>query len=218
MLNINDLSDLTEDELNMLFYQRTVGREFGIQSIIDEINCDYESIKSLDLRHAKKNAVLDVGGGHGLMLSKFSDDYDKLFLLDKNEFNKNNSLNGLNDVKDFGGYNSFDVAKKIVGDKVNFLTPDNYQQCDQKFDLIFSWYCCGWHFSPEVYLNWCIEKLNNFGTICFLLKKHKPFIDSFFKIAIDHNVTCDLVEFDAYKKTSHSKHKTSYIGVLKRYK
>lgn len=215
---MKNISDLSNEEREILFLQRTIGREFGIQSIIDEVECDYKTIISLDRRHLEHNSVLDIGGGFGLMLSQFRDDYKNLFLLDKDEFNKNKSLNGLNNVKDFGGYNKFSVAEKVIGKKVNFLTTENYTDCNEMFDLIYSWYCCGWHFDPNVYLEWCLDHLNVHGTICFLLKKHQPFIDSFYDIALKYKVVCDVKVFDGYKDTKHSSHKTSYIGVLKKYK
>lgn len=215
---MKNISDLNDEELEILFLQRTIGKDFGIQSVLDEIKCDCETLLSLDLRHIKFKSVLDIGGGFGLMLSHFSDKFEDLYLLDKDEYDKEKSLKGLNKVEDFGGYNRFSVAEKLVDKKINFLTPENYKNCNEKFDLIYSWYCCGWHFDPSVYLDWCIEHLNVHGSICFLLKKHQPFIDSFYNIALKYNVTCDLRVFDEYKGTKHSSHKTSYIGVLKKYK
>lgn len=216
MRNINELDD---EELKLLSLQRSAAKWGGIQAVIDEVEIDCETVLSLDLSDNGFGSVLDVGGGIGLMLSVIGDKFEKLYLLDKNVHEKEKSVKGVNKFEDFGGYNKFSITEKIVGKKVNFLTPENHKKCDEKFDLIYSWYCCGWHFDPSAYLDWCIEHLNPGGSIFFLLKKHHPaYVDSFCDIASKYNVSFYLQPVTPYEETEHSKGKTGYIGIIKKYK
>lgn len=225
MINIDELHD---EEIELLTLQRSSYKCGGIQAVIDEVETDCKIILSLDLTDNGFGSVLDVGGGFGFMLSVLGDKFEQLYLLDKDVYEKEKSTKGVNKFEDFGGYNRFSTTEKIVSKKVKFLTPENYKKSDEKFDLIYSWYSCGWHYDPSAYLDWCIEHLNPGGSIVFLLKPHphgmtsdttgQSYKESFCNIALQYDVNFEIQTIFPYEEIEQKKGLRGCLGIIKKYK
>ena len=207
--------DLTPIELEMLYRQRTIGKFVGDAAMYDQVRKDADLVTHWD-QMIRPKSVLDIGGGAGLLLYFMKHRYQKLYLLEKNCYEKEKRKTGSGDLNSFGGYNTFSMADKLLrpylkeNQTLTYIDADNYYTCRDKFDVICSWYSCGWHYPPETYLEWAISRLNVGGVVMMNLKQ--CFLGRMEKMESEYPVKYGQIT-QQYKDKSDVP-----VGILKKYK
>lgn len=124
------------------------------------------------------NKILDIGCGFAFESEMFQKKYNsELFLLDSNykdESNKSRQVSYGN-VDNFSFYNKIDDLKESYNyRKMNytFIDSNNLDIVDAKFDLIYSFLSCGFHYPAITYKDFIKEHTTTDTIIILDLRKN----------------------------------------------